>query len=306
METSLYHTVCDSTPSNIRSSYLKIATDREIRFSITCPDMEKSEGTIVILQNYANALEEYFLPINEISKRGFHTAIFDWFDREKSSFNTQKQSRYHYFDINNDINDLNEFLINAVYPSCPPPYYMLTYGMGGLIALSGLDLLNHQFKKMLCVSPLFAPLSNKTNGFQHKLTQFLSDIGLGFLPARGGTKLKEKKQKKMQPGYTNRVPFLSMKSPTSQWMASVLNAISSMKENIYHGHLRIPTLFILANQNNIANNIEVRQLCEHTRLTDSITITGAELDTIMHEESYKKQFWAAFDAFILDDIFSIK
>lgn len=306
METSLHHADCNSAPPNICNSYLKIATDREIRFAITCPDMEKSKGTIVILGNYVNTLEEYYLPINEISKRGFHTAIFDWFDREKSSFNTRKQYHYRYFYINNYINDLNEFLRNVVYPNCPPPYYMLTYGIGGLIALSGLDLLNHQFKKMLCISPLFAPFSNKTNGFQHKLTQFLSDIGLGFLPARGGKKFKETEQKKMQLGYTNRAPFLSMKSPTSRWMASVLNAVSSMKENIFHGHLRIPTLFILANQNNITNNIEVRQLCEHTRLTDSITITGAELDTIMHEENYKKQFWAAFDAFILDENLSIK
>ncbi|WP_156850885.1 serine aminopeptidase domain-containing protein [Bartonella refiksaydamii] len=287
METFLYHTNCDSVSPNIRNSYLKIAMDRGVRVMTTYPDMEKSKGTIVILGNHTNVLEEYFLSINEISKRGFHTAIFDWFGRENSPFNIRKQSRYHYFDINNDINDLNEFLRNVIYPSCPPPYYMLTYGMGGLIALSGLDLLNHQFKKMLCVSPLFAPLGNKTNGFQHKLTQFFSDIGLGFVPAKSGKKLKQ------------------TKSPTSRWMASVLNAISSMKKNIFHGHLQIPTLFILANQNNIANNIEVRQLCQHTRLTDSITITGAELDTVMHEESYKKQFWAAFDAFIFYDNSSI-
>lgn len=103
---------------------------------------------------------------------------------------------------------------------------------------------------------------------------------------------------------TNKVtlpPTFLIKPPTSRWMASALNAIDTMKKNILNGYLKIPTLFILANQNNIANNIEVRQLCQHTHLTDSITITGAELDTIMHEEVYKKQFWAAFDAFIPGD-----
>ncbi|WP_375665633.1 serine aminopeptidase domain-containing protein [Bartonella sp. TT121SHDZB] len=297
METPLYRIDWESTPPNIHHSTFKIAIDREIRFAITYPELEKSKGTIVILESYANILEKYFLPINEISKRGFHTAIFDWFDQEKTSFKTRKQSRHYYFDINNDINDLYEFLKNIVYPNCPPPYSMLAYGIGGLIALSGLDLINHQFNKLLCVSPLFTPFGNKTNGFQHKLTQFLSDIGLGFIPAKNKKKLKN-----MQLKHAQKVPFPSINPPTSLWMASVFNAIDSVKKNLLHGHLQIPTLFILANQKNIANNIEVRQLCQYTRLTENITITGAELDTIMVNEDYKKQFWAAFDAFIPDNV----
>ncbi|PIT68698.1 lysophospholipase [Bartonella tribocorum] len=284
---------------------LKIAIDRKIRFAITYPEVEKSKGTIVILENDANVLETYFLPISEISKRGFHTAIFDWFDQKEISFKIRKKSRQHYFDINNDINDLYEFLKNVVYPNCPPPYSMLAYGMGGLIALSGLDLINHQFNRLICVSPLFAPFGHKTNGFQHKLTQFLSDIGLGLIPTKDGEKFKKIKQKNIYLGHIHQVSLSAIKAPTSQWMASVFNVIDSVKKNIFHGHLQIPTLFILANQNNLANNIEVRQLCQYTRLAESITITGAELDTIMHNEDYKKQFWAAFDAFIPDNV-SIK
>ncbi|WP_208435751.1 serine aminopeptidase domain-containing protein [Bartonella phoceensis] len=302
MEIPLYLTELGSIPLNIRSSYLKTAMDREIRFAITYPEKEKSKGTIVILESDTNAIEEYLLPMNEISKRGFHSAIFDWFGREKSQFNTKKQNRHHYFDINNDINDLDEFLKKIVYLDCPPPYYMLTYGIGGLIALSGLDLINHQFNRMLCVSPLLAPLGNKTNSFQHKLTQLLSDIGLGFLPVKGGKKFKQIKQKNMQFKYAHKTPFPPIPLPTSRWMASVLNAIDSMKKKILYGHLQLPTLFILASHNNIANNIEVRKLCQYVQPTDSITITGAELDTIMHKEDYKKQFWAAFDAFIPGDI----
>lgn len=186
MEIPLYPINRDSPPPNIRNSYLKIATDRKIRFAITHPEMEKAKGTVVILESYANALEKYFLTMDGISNRGFYTAIFDWFGREGSQSGKRKQIRNNYFDINNDIKDLDVFLKNIVYPYCPPPYYMLAYGMGGLIALSGLDLINHKFKRMLCISPLLAPFGNQTNGFQHKLTQLLSDIGLGFLPARGG------------------------------------------------------------------------------------------------------------------------
>ncbi|UJM33018.1 alpha/beta hydrolase [Bartonella henselae] len=298
MERSLYPPDLRIPPANIHNNHLKIATDRKIRFAITHPEIKKAKGTIVILESYANALEEYFLPMNEISNRGFYTAIFDWFGREESQPDKQKQSRHNYFNINNDINDLNKFLKNIVYCNCPPPYYMLTYGMGGLIALSGLDLINYKFNKMLCISPLFAPFGNKTNSFQHKLTQLLSDIGLGFLPAKGGEKLKQKSTQFMRINEAALSSDFLIKRPTSRWMASVLNAIDSVKKNILNGHLEIPTLFILANQNNIANNIEVRQLCQYTHLTDSITITGAELDTIMHEESYQKQFWIAFDAFI--------
>nr|WP_049785206.1 alpha/beta hydrolase [Bartonella clarridgeiae] len=270
------------------SSYLKIANDREIRFAITNSATKKAKGTVVILENYADAIEEYFLPMNEISQRGFYTTIFDWFGREENQPNKQKWNRHNYFDINNYINNLSEFLKNFVYLNCPPPYYMLTYGMGGLIALNGLSLINHQFNRMLCVSPLFAPLGNKTNSFQHKLTQFFSDIGFGFLPVKSEKKLKQ----------ANTQSNLLFNRPTSRWMSSTLNAISAMKTNILHGNLQIPTLFILANQNNIVNNIEVRRLCRSTRLTDSITIIGAELDTIMRKENYRKQFWAAFDAFI--------
>ncbi|EJF95816.1 hypothetical protein MEE_01053 [Bartonella elizabethae F9251 = ATCC 49927] len=301
MKTPLYPIDWSSITPHIHHGILKITIDREIRFAITYPKAEKSKGTIVILENNANTLETYFLPINEISKRGFHTAIFDWFDQKKISLTTRKKSRHHDFDINNDINDLYEFLKNIVYPNCPPPYSMLTYGVGGLIALSSLEIINHQFDKLLCVSPLFAPFGNKTNGFQHKLTQFLSDIGLGFIPAKDGKKLKKTNLKNIQLEHMHQEALPFIKSSTSRWMASVFNTIDSVKKNILHGHLQVPTLFILANQDNFANNIEVRELCQHTRLTESITITGAKLDTIMYNESYKKQFWAAFDAFILDN-----
>ncbi|AQX28100.1 MULTISPECIES: serine aminopeptidase domain-containing protein [unclassified Bartonella] len=290
MKTPFYSINWNFPLSDMHSSYLKIANDREIRFAIINSATEKAKGTVVILKNYADAIEEYFLPMNEISQRGFYTTTFDWFYREENQPNKPKLNRHNYFDINSYINNLSEFLKNFVYPNCPPPYYMVTYGMGGLIALNGLNLINYQFNRILCVSPLFAPLGNKTNSFQHKLTQFFSDIGLGFLPVKGGKKLKQ--------ANTNTHSNPLFNPPTSRWMSSTLNAIGAIKINILHGNLQIPTLFILANQNNIANNIEVRQLCRLTRLTDSITIIGAELDTIMRKEHYRKQFWSSFDSFI--------
>ncbi|MCZ2204196.1 serine aminopeptidase domain-containing protein [Bartonella sp. A05] len=301
METPLSFTSRDCFPPNFHNGYLKTDINREIRFVITHSATEKAKGTVVILESYANAIEEYFSSMNEISQRSFYTTTFDWFGRDGSQPNKQKQSRHNYFDINSDINDLDVFINKIIYPNCPPPYYMLTYGMGGLIALSGLSIINHKFKKMLCVSPLFAPLGNKTNSFQHKLIQLLSDIGLGKLAIKGEKKLKQAKQKDTQLGQSNEIPLplsLPIKPPTVRWMASTLNAIDAMKKNILNGHLQIPTLFILANQNNIANNIEARKLCLFTHLAESITIIGAELNTIMHEEYYQKQFWAAFDAFI--------
>ncbi|WP_455478427.1 serine aminopeptidase domain-containing protein [Bartonella sp. B10] len=302
MEIPIYHLQNrDSSSPNIHNGYLKIGIDRKIRFTITHPDVTKYKGTVVILESYTSAIEKYFLPMNEISKRGFYTAIFDWFDHEKSQLNTIKQNKHNYFDINNNINKLDKFLKNIVYNNCPPPYYILAYDIGGLIALSGVSLINHKFSRMLCVSPLFAPFGYKTNSFQHKLTQFFSDIGLGFLPIKGEKKLKQKNTKFYPTDKTSFSSSIFNPSPTYQWMASILNTIDVMKKNITNGQLQIPTLFILADKNNIVNNIEVRKLCQHTHLTDSITIIGAALDTIMHKEHHKKQFWAAFDVFISND-----
>ncbi|AGF74449.1 lysophospholipase L2 [Bartonella australis AUST/NH1] len=298
METSLYPASQSPSPSGIHNDYFEITIDRKIRFAITHPVTAKVKGTIVILESYANAIEEYFSAMNEISQRGFYTAIFDWFCRDRSQLYKQKQNRHNYLNINNDINDLYEFFKKIIHKQCPPPYYMLTYGMGGLIALSTLDLINTQFSKMLCVSPLFAPLGNKTGSLQHKLMQLLSDIGLGSLPIKGGKKLKRKNIKFRHDDKTSSSSSCLLKPPTFRWMVSTLDAIAIAKKNIINRQLQIPTLFVLANQSNIANNIEARRLCRHTHLIDSVTIMGAELDTVMHEERYQKQFWVAFDVFI--------
>ncbi len=93
METPLYPTNRESTPPNIHYNTLKIAIDREIRFAITCPEVKKSKGTIVILENDANTLETYFLAINEISQRGFHAAIFDWFGQKKHPSKQDKKPK---------------------------------------------------------------------------------------------------------------------------------------------------------------------------------------------------------------------
>ncbi|MCZ2328339.1 serine aminopeptidase domain-containing protein [Bartonella sp. F02] len=301
MKTSPYSTNCDCSSSQIQNGYCKITSDYKLRFAAIHPTVEKTKGTVIILGNYKNVLEEYFPVMREMSQRNFDAVIFDWSDQNELQSKKQKKKHHDYFDINSNLNNLDIFLNEFVYSDFPQPYYMLTYGMGGLIALSGLELINHKFNRMLSVSPFFAPLGHQTNGFQHKLTQIFSDIGLGFLPVKSGKQFKQTRNKNIQLRPHHKVSLSSnrfTKPLTSRWIASVLNTIDIIKTNMMNDHLQTPTLFILANQNNIANNIEVRKLCQYTHRTESITITGAELDTIIHSEYYRKQFWAIFDAFI--------
>ncbi|WP_336277105.1 serine aminopeptidase domain-containing protein [Bartonella sp. CB178] len=297
MQIPCYSTNLDSRFIHIRSGHLKTDIDSEIHFIITHPKIGKPKGTVVILKSYTNSMEEYFLSINEISKRGFCTAIFDCFNKAVPQRTTVKKRRYKNFDIQNNIKELNYFFKNIAYPICQSPYYVLSHGIGGLTALNGLSLINHKFSKMLCVSPTFAPFGNKTDSFQHKLTQFFCNTGLGFLPVIGVKKIKRKNIPLVNEESAS--PYLLTSPPTSRWMASVLNAIGTAKKNILSGQLQTPTMFVLASQNNITNNIEIRELCQHTRIADSITIIGADLNTIINKEYYRKQLLAAFNAFIL-------
>lgn len=294
------HTKQNSASINTSIGYMDGGKKKRIRYAITANTQTQCFGTIVILQGFNECIENYTGTFIELGKRGFYSATFDWSGQGQSSAQKRKRGRHFGFNVNSDIADLEFFLQNIIYPDCPPPYYLLTYDMGALIALSALEVVNNQFHRLLCVSPLIAPFGIKTDSLHHMVGQILTDIGLGKMRLKAAAKMQMLSDQTLdQTDNQTNIPIGSNTLlPTYHWLCDTLNTARFVKAKMQDDALRVPTLFILANQDVISNDREARKLCDYTRLADSLTIMGVGHDIIRSENRYLSQFWAAFDAFI--------
>ena len=258
------------------------------------------KGTVVFLQGIADSSERYKSLFFKLVDRGFSYASFDWYGQGASmpAAEGERKHAQRTFDINRHIGDLEEFLDKIVYADCPPPYYFLGYDIGCLIAISGIDVINNQCDRFLGISPFFSPLGHKIGGFEHKISELMNDFGLGHIKLRQGKSILQNYGFNKDFSGSGNQKEEEFAIPDRRWFAHVFDAAIYAKERLEKNDLRFPVLFVTGHNDKLTNAREVRRFCHNVRLADTITLFGARHDLLNDKESYQKQFWALFDAFI--------
>lgn len=281
---------------HINYQYLDTDNDRKIYFSVLKNMSQKRLGTVIVLQGAGDSLERYVDIFGGLSNRGYYVASFDWFGQGQSATCESSKNKADKYDLKKYTNDFDRFLHDVVYPDCPPPYHLLCYDMGCVMGLNGMDFINNQIDRILCVSPLLSPLDVSMDSFWHKIKYRLCSLGLKRIEFSQGA--NNVTQQFDQSGKSIEIQSIKKSFFNRRWLSQYCKAIKTLEQRLQNNDLRVPTLFLLANHDKLSSENTAQQMCNNVRLVDYIKISGVDHDILHSSDKHLNQFWAVLDAFI--------
>jgi len=253
-----------------------------LRYGIT-PRCDASHGTVLLLMDHGETIEDYDKTIRQLQQRRLHVVIFDWFGQGGSSREKCDNLGGHIGDFRDLLDDLSEIFVQHFLPDFPAPFYVLGSGMGGLLALAAHDMLKSQIRRMILTSPLLQPAGHPAGGSFHTFARLMSDLGMGLW--RTDTKLTQK-QHHHDPITLTRLmrsqnPLRPTGYPTLATYATFLDAAQIVLSPINHDKMSIPTLFVLSQNDPISPPDTARLFAQNLRIGAYLTLRGASRD-ILH------------------------
>lgn len=267
-----------------------------------------ARGTVVVIGGRGDFIERYFETMRDLMARGFAVAALDVRGQGGSARPLANPYRGHLKSFSGFDEDMRAFMEEVVLPQCPAPYYAVGHSTGGHILLR---VIRRQtwFSKAVLVSPLVGILY----GFWPRPvaallvnTANLAGLGWLFLPGqmrrpmgrehfRGNPLTSDARRWGRDSGTLEQAPELGLGGATFSWLGAArrsLAAVSRMRRPL------CPTLIIASGADRVVDNEAIRKLCRRVPGIALAFIPGARHEILSERDDIRRQFFAAFDAFI--------
>ena len=93
-------------------------------------------------------------------------------------------------------------------------------------------------------------------------------------------------------------PRLALGGPTVQWVSATLRATAEFAEPSYAGTIRQPILMVAAGHDQVVSTTAIESFAANLLAGSHLMLPGARHEILQEQDQYRKQFWAAFDAFV--------
>jgi lysophospholipase len=311
MPATLFETDGNPAPEGMSAEYLELPDGKRLRYVLYPASGRPLKGTVIILHGRNECIEKYFETMQDLSKRGFSCATFDWIGQGGSDRLLADPMRGHITDFERYVSDFNCFFENVALPDCRAPFYVLAHSTGSLIALLASPSLTNRIRRMVLVSPLLS-LTNQPLGHKQirRLSGFLSLIGLGSIYMSDGARPRETRPFKNNRLTSDPVRYrrnslmfeqhseLALGGPTARWVHASCLAMDSVLNPDFKARIQIPTLIIAAGADQIVSNAAIERFAQGMRSTAMVTINGGRHELLQEADIYREQVLAAFDAFV--------
>ncbi len=279
--------------------------------AVRWPPPPGRKGTVCLFQGRTECIENYFEVVRDLRARGFAVATLDWRGQGFSQRALKDPFKGH---LNNfaeyDI-DLATFMQQMVLPDCPPPYFAIGHSTGGSVLLRAAHSGKRWFDRIVLSAPLIRLAQVQMLGFAAPLARAMHLCGFGRLYVPGGSPIIGA----LQPFAGNPVTSdpvrytrsaavieaersLGLGSPTVAWADAAFRAMAQFARPTYPMQIAQPVLVIAAGSDVITSTAATESFATHLRAGAHLLIPGAQHELLMEQDSYRQQFWAAFDAFV--------
>jgi lysophospholipase len=301
-------------PTNARCDYLEVSSKVKVRYGLF-PAQGAARGTVCFLQGRGECMECNFETIRELSARGFQVATLDWRGQGGSPRAGSGNRHGHVGNFDRYVDDFTMLMRDVVLPDCPPPYLMLGNSMGGHIGLRVIARHNW-FEAAVMVAPLIdMPRSRLPRWLQISIVNCMTWTGLGKLkvplypsrmPVPEGFEANPLTSDKIRYLRNMRLwqeaPGLAAFAPTTGWMKAVFQSCRKLQSLGDTTPLRCPALLVIAGQDSIVSNEAVQQFARYVPGAVTVSINGARHDILCERDTFRDQFFAAFEAFVADRV----
>jgi len=284
----------------------------EIRYARWAPPRRGRKGTVCVFPGRAEFIEKYFETVSDLRQRGFAVAIMDWRGQGGSGRALRNPAKGHVDNFAQYDRDLAQFMSEIVLPDCPPPYFALAHSMGGNILLRAACLRDCWFDRMVLSAPMLriggkAPSLGTINA----ISQAAVFLGLGDLavpgagrelagtgPFEGNEFTSDRRRYERNRLILEKAPALGLGAPTLAWLCAAAASMKRVNGFGFPPTVHVPLLMISAGQDRIVSGKAIDDLAMQLKAGDRIVIDGARHEILQEKDSFREQFWAAFDAFV--------
>jgi len=307
---ALVSTPKNPVPLGANAGYLDVRKGIKVRFASWQSALQQRGGTVCIFPGRNEYIEKYFEVVGELRRRGFAVAIIDWRGQGGSTRLVRGASRGHIRSFDDYEQDIYHFMKGVVLPDCPMPYYALAHSMSAPILFNAATKRGCWFHRIVATAPMVElarlPLSRDACA---GIATGLSWLGLGKQAVPGDPSVWTSDVFEGNPLTSDRerfyrnvevldaAPGLAAGPPTIGWLHAAFNAMSRLDGEKYAPKIRVPSLLVVAGDDQIVSNKAIEALSSRLRAGTQIVLRGSRHEILQERDVIREQFWAAFDAF---------
>ena len=127
--------------------------DVALRYAIWGEELRNPKGTVCLFQGRGEFIEKHFETIADLLSQGYAVAALDWRGQGGSMRMTSNPRKGHVGSFKQYDLDLAAFMVQAVLPDCPPPYFAIGHSMGACVLIQA-AMTRTWFEKIVVTAPL--------------------------------------------------------------------------------------------------------------------------------------------------------
>jgi len=271
-------------------------------------------GTVCLFHGRGEFIEKYFEVVADLRRRGFAVATMDWRGQGGSERLLANPRKGHVRTFADFDRDLAHFMKEIVLPDCQPPYIAMAHSMGGHILLRNATLSGSWFSRMVLSAPMIA-IAPKRLGFPAPIPRLYAEVmgglALGNLYAPGGTDdtlemepfednplTSDRERYARNSMVIQAAPSLGLGSPTIAWLRAALRSIARVTAPDYPLQVKVPLLLFAAGMDTFVSTTHIEEFGLRLKVGTHVLIPQARHEILQETDEVRKDFWAAFDAYL--------
>jgi len=278
--------------------YFPLSNKSFLRYGLWKTQAQNCLGTVIILADYGDQLEDRKGLITQICARNFDVASFDWFAQETPQAEKSGILPAPMSDFRVVLQNWKEIFLSFFLTRLPSPFYGLGMGAGALLGLAAHSVFQSQMRRMLLVSPLLAPHGREAGGLFHVFSRFMGDLGLEGWRTNKPLVETVPQLDPITMARQAKSGYVRQYYPTLGCYQGLLDAAQFVLSSETREKISIPLLCVLSSTDKISKALLARQFCNNLRCASAITLRHADRFPFEGDAAHTRQFWRAFDVFI--------
>lgn len=268
-------------------------------------------GTVCVFQGRAEFIEKYAEVADDLLRRGFAVATFDFRGQGGSQRLLANPLKGHVDSFDDYRLDAEAFMRQVALTEAPGPYYALGHSMSAPVLVALARRQPQWFERLVLIAPLIGLPLARVEFFARGLATGLGRLGFSgaYIP-RGGDRIMALRPFERNPvtrdperygrsvALITQEPGLALGSPTIGWVHAAFRAMTATALPGAPESFRTPTLVISAGADRIVDPRASERFAARIRGGGHIRLDGAEHEILMERDRVRELFWAAFDAFV--------
>jgi lysophospholipase len=301
-------------PSGAATGFFQGHDRIKLRFARWEATRGPRRGTVCLFQGRGEFIEKYFEVVADLRRRGFGVATMDWRGQGGSDRLLANPRKGYVRSFADFDQDLAQFMKEVVLPDCQPPYVALAHSMGGHMLLRNATASGSWFSRMVLSAPMIS-IAPKQLRFPAPLprlyVEIMGALALGRSYAPGGNDdaqelapfegnpLTSDRERYLRNGMVvEAAPRLGLGSPTIGWLRAALRSIARVAAPDYPSRVNVPLLLFAAGMDRVVSTTHIEEFGVRLKVGTHVLIPQARHEILQETDEVRKDFWAAFDAYL--------